>query len=761
MANLVDTGSIAYWPVVQLGVMKRFRRHLIGLWIAVLATAATADEATLSIADVQGMPRSELSGRPVLLTGGVVTWIQLPCRSRMTIQDGSRGMWLTTIKPWPKSPDVWRGSADTLEAIELGDVLEIDGLLDPGGFAPKVFARNLRVVGRAALPEPIPMDDERFFSGADECCRIAVSGVVQGFRGRDDHWLLLLESGTRTFEAQIPNAGFPDPASRLVDATVNLVGVTIAAFNARGELLHPRVVVMHPDDVTVITPPPCPPFEARFVPLANLAKFTSAPVAGHRVRSKGTVNYVFPGGFYLQDGPTGIRVETVPGVAVAVNDRVEVTGFLDRRRHAAGIHNAAARVIGQGTSHPPFEISPAEVRERFRDARLGGTAATPGDYDGCLITFPARLTEIEKTPNGGLFLLAAEGVETRIRARMDVTTFASLATIRPDSQVQVTGLLQFETSTPKSIWSELQIEQFVLGIRSVADVTVLAAPSWWTKRRLGMLAVALATVVAGTLAWVGLLRRQVKAQSVRIAHELQTRRNSALEFQASLRERSRLAANLHDTILQTLAGALLQLDVCRHSMPEHDSEEATDQLGVAKRMVRHAATDLRSSVWALRTQPMTGRSFSESLQAVVQRFSTSQRERVTLHAEDEPFPLPRFVAGNLLLVAQEAIRNACSHAGASQVMVSLKHEPGSRTVMVTVEDDGSGFDVDKAAGPEQGHFGLQGMRERIDALAGSLVITSEPGRGTRVTAQVTVRAHDVEMEVSSFGEGVHAAESGG
>jgi two-component system NarL family sensor kinase len=93
-------------------------------------------------------------------------------------------------------------------------------------------------------------------------------------------------------------------------------------------------------------------------------------------------------------------------------------------------------------------------------------------------------------------------------------------------------------------------------------------------------------------------------------------------------------------------------------------------------------------------------------------------------------------------------------------MVSLQHEPGSRSVMVTVEDDGRGFDIDKAAGPEQGHFGLQGMRERIDALTGSLVITSEPGRVTRVTAQVTVRAHDDEMEVSSFGGGVSAAESG-
>ncbi|NDC54654.1 MAG: hypothetical protein EBZ74_10295 [Planctomycetia bacterium] len=424
--------------------------------------------------------------------------------------------------------------------------------------------------------------------------------------------MLALERGTRRFEARIPQAGHPDPNVSLVDARVRLVGSAIAAFNARGELLYPRVVVMDAADVQVVEPPPCPPFETRLVPLADIATFSPEPVGAHRLRTRGTVNYVFPGGFYLQAGPAGIRVETIDGTPVAVNDQVEVAGFVDRRGHAAGLHHARVRVVGRGTADEPLAIAPADVARLFNDARQGGTAATPGDYDGCLVTFAARLADVERTPSGGWFLLAADGVDADVMARMDQPTFAQLETIRPGSCVQVTGLLQIEAETPSAVWSELAITHFTVGLRSAADVRVLQAASWWTPGRLTALAATLATVVAGSLAWVALLRRQV---------EMQSRRDAAVEFQATLRERSRLAANLHDTILQTLAGVLLQLDLCRRSVSAPASDDAGDQLDVARRMLRHAAVDLRGSVWALRTQPQAGRSFPESLAAVVQHFA--------------------------------------------------------------------------------------------------------------------------------------------
>ncbi|MEI7780482.1 MAG: sensor histidine kinase [Planctomycetota bacterium] len=729
---------------------------MIRIWavcgILGVANAATATE-PVRIADVQALPRADLAGKPVVIRGGVVTWIKMPDRSRLTIQDGDRGMWITTTKPWPKSPDVWRGSADTLAKLAVGDEVEIEGILDPGGFAPKLLAHDLRIVGKGAVPAAIAVDNERFFNGVDECCRVDVTGVVQGFRLEEDDWVLVLERGTRRFEARIPRAGYSDPATTLVDAEVRLVGSAIAAFNARGELLYPRVVVMDAADVQVVEPPPCPPFEARLVPLADIATFSPEPVGPHRLRTCGTVNYVFHGGFYLQEGPTGIRVETADATPVAVDDGVEVTGFLDRHGHAAGLHDALVRVVGRGTPKEPIAIKPADVARLFNDARQGGTAATPGDYDGCLVTFAARLTDVERTPSGGRFLLAADDVDAGVVARMDRNTFARLEAIHPGSSIQVTGLLQIEAETPIAVWSELAINHFTVGLRSAADVRVLRAPPWWTPQRLKLLAAGLATVFAGALAWMALLRRQVKAQAERILHEMQSRRDAAVEFQATLRERSRLAANLHDTVLQTLAGVLLQLDLCRRSVSAPASDDAGDQLDVAKRMLRHAAVDLRGSVWALRTQPLAGRSFSESLAAVIQHFATPAgppgADGVHLWIEGEPFELPKFVAGNLLLVVQEAIRNARHHAEASRVDVAVRFDPADKSVTVTVHDDGPGFDVATAAGPEQGHFGLQGMRERITNLGGRFKLVSRPGAGTTVTVRVTVGSHDSELDADA------------
>ena len=719
------------------------------VWLACFAVMAAARaHEPLRIADVQALPREDVGGRAVRLRGGVVTWIKMPERSRLTIQDGDRGMWITTTHPWPKSPNHWRGGDDVLAALAVGDEIEVDGFLDPGGFAPKLLASDLEIVGRRPVPDPLGISDERFFTGADECCRVSTSGVVQGFRTFEGQWALLLERNTRRFEARVPKEAFADPATQLVDATVRVIGPTIAAFNARGELLHPRILVMERGDLTVVEPPPCPPFGAPFLPVSRIATFRADPAAGHRIRTEGTVNYCFPGGFSLQDGPAGIRVETVEPIDVAVNDRVAVAGLLDRRRHAAGLHQAVVLILGRGVEHRPLEVTPADIVRRFKDARLGGTVATPGDYDGCLVTFDATLAAVEREPVGGRFLLDAGGLEANVVAHMNEETFTRIGGIRPGSRLRVTGLLQIEAITPGPIWSELEIDHLSLGLRSAADVAVLRAPSWWNARRLALLAAALAAIVAAALAWVALLRRQVRAQAARIAHELESRRNAALEFQATLRERTRLAANLHDTILQTLAGVILQLDVCRRSLPAATSDTSAEQLDMAKRMARHAADDLRGSVWALRTQPMAGRSFAESLRAVVRHFSAAHGANIALEMTGDPFPLSRFIAGNLLLVVQEAIRNACNHARAAHVHVNVHHERSVRTVRVTVHDDGTGFVVDEAAGPLQGHFGLQGMRERIEGLGGEITIDSAPGRGTTISATVVATDHDAALDRS-------------
>jgi signal transduction histidine kinase len=126
---------------------------------------------------------------------------------------------------------------------------------------------------------------------------------------------------------------------------------------------------------------------------------------------------------------------------------------------------------------------------------------------------------------------------------------------------------------------------------------------------------------------------------------------------------------------------------------------------------------------------------------MLEQFQGAETGAVALDVSGEPFELPTFVTGNLLLVVQEAVRNAIYHGKAATVRVDVRHAAASRQVDIEITDDGEGFNPATILGPEQGHFGLQVMRERIEGLGGRFSIETHVGEGTRITAAVPVGAN--------------------
>jgi signal transduction histidine kinase len=96
--------------------------------------------------------------------------------------------------------------------------------------------------------------------------------------------------------------------------------------------------------------------------------------------------------------------------------------------------------------------------------------------------------------------------------------------------------------------------------------------------------------------------------------------------------------------------------------------------------------------------------------------------------------LPDLIAGNLLLLAQEAVTNALKHSGASQIRIGLKQTPNLVEIMIA--DNGSGFEHAEAPGQADGHFGLQGMRERTKRLGGRIELDTTPGNGTTIHVRI-------------------------
>ena len=194
-------------------------------------------------------------------------------------------------------------------------------------------------------------------------------------------------------------------------------------------------------------------------------------------------------------------------------------------------------------------------------------------------------------------------------------------------------------------------------------------------------------------------------------------------------ERNRLAREIHDTLAQGLSATSLQLESAEALLETGSAESARDPLHRALELTRSNLEEARRSVLDLRAAPLEGRPLSEALEELVDRWSAETGVAARYRAVNRGHPLPPSVEALLYRVCQEALNNVASHAEASRVEVRLVASTGHASLSVV--DDGRGFDTGSA--PDDRH-GIVGMTERAEALGGSLVVSGEPGAGTRVEA---------------------------
>ncbi|MEU6805187.1 sensor histidine kinase [Streptomyces neyagawaensis] len=205
-----------------------------------------------------------------------------------------------------------------------------------------------------------------------------------------------------------------------------------------------------------------------------------------------------------------------------------------------------------------------------------------------------------------------------------------------------------------------------------------------------------------------------------------------------LAERARIARDLHDTLAQELAGSRMLLQAADRDWDRRPDLARTQVRAVADALGAHLA-ETRTIIRDLTPPALEHDDLGTALRSLCAR-RTSTPAHVVFRAEGRPAALTAERAAALLRVAQGLVANACEHARARHVWVTLDHR--ERT-MVTVEvrDDGVGFDT--AAAPalpgDRGH-GLSAGRERLGALGGSLTLDSAPGRGTLARATLPVGA---------------------
>ncbi len=202
-------------------------------------------------------------------------------------------------------------------------------------------------------------------------------------------------------------------------------------------------------------------------------------------------------------------------------------------------------------------------------------------------------------------------------------------------------------------------------------------------------------------------------------------------FDEVLAERSRIARELHDTLLQGLSGITMQLQAVWTKLPA--SKERT-MLGEIIQDAARCSTEARQSLWGLRTIGVTSLEFSGKLEKLVRDAADSGKLTPVLRVNPVSLAESPEVEYQLLRIAQEGINNVVKHAGARRLEVQLDQTPSQITMCI--KDDGAGFDADR---PRFGHFGLVGMAERAREIGANLSIDSKVGQGTTLLLVVPLR----------------------
>jgi len=197
-------------------------------------------------------------------------------------------------------------------------------------------------------------------------------------------------------------------------------------------------------------------------------------------------------------------------------------------------------------------------------------------------------------------------------------------------------------------------------------------------------------------------------------------------------ERARLARELHDSVTQTLFSLTLAAESAA-AMAEAGGAGLAEQLGRVRELARTGLTEMRSMVETLRPVDVGTDGLAGTLRKRVELLRRVHDVRLSLRARGPARLQDRTVEREVLLVASEALANALQHAEASAIEVTL--DTGGEAVRLVVADDGRGFDLPGTLRQSR-RLGLTSMRERAEALGGTVHVDTAPGTGTRVTLEV-------------------------
>ena len=602
-----------------------------------------------------------------------------------------------------------------------GDRIRVKGnTIQNSKFHASLHAASIERLGSEEPPNPIPASAKEIASGALDFHLISFTGTVKdAFPDEIDgaFFVLSVLSDRHLFYVFVfaPKVD----ASPLIGNEFRFTGICEPRPHSNRKYIGKSILV-NPDDIRPSGALRHDPFAVPSVDeLVGIDPQTIGCLTPHQTTGRVLATWGKNKLIVRNNSDEVFIAQTSSPDLPEIGDIVALSGFPETDLYHITFDQAVWKRL-PGTAVQDLEITPITSETVMSQ---GANGAIQPRLHGRSVRIRGIVRSLHSNASGdGIVSIESDGKIVPV-----ITTEERIHDLRVAGTIDATGICIINADKRHSCATIPHISGFSVVTCAPSDIVILTAPSWWTTRRLLAVIGGLVVLLVTILIWNASLRILAN----RRGHALLKARIGKATEKIKVSERTRLAVELHDSLAQNLSGISMEIESAIN-FSEDDLPEARRHLHLAAKALKSSREELRDCLFDLRSQALEDPSLSSAITRTLQPH---------LHgtALSVRFDVPRknlddTTVQALLRAIRELVVNGVRHGKASAIEVM--GEIDDTGLKCSVHDNGCGFNPDNAPGVFEGHFGLQGVRERIESLGGTLEISSVPGEGTTTVIMV-------------------------